>query len=50
MSGSGAARPTPAHEPAVRRALVVRFLVVHTLAYVVAFPWAVAAVPAVFVW
>lgn len=50
MSDRGAAPPTPPHDPAIRRALVVRLVVVHTLAYAVAFPWAVAAVPAVFVW
>lgn len=33
-----------------RRTLAVRFLAVHTLAYAVAFPWAAAAIPAVFVW
>lgn len=50
MSERGAAPPTPPHDPAIRRALVVRLVIVHLLAYAVAFPWAVAAVPAVFVW
>lgn len=33
-----------------RRRIVTRLFAVHMLSYAVAFPWAVAAIPAVFAW
>lgn len=47
---TGHPRPTSAAEAGARRALVVRFLIVHTFAYAVAFPWAIAALPVIFAW
>lgn len=50
MSEPGATAPRHGDDASIPRARVVRFLVVHTIAYGVAFPWAVAALPVVFAW
>jgi hypothetical protein len=41
---------TSAGDAVARKATIVRAFIVHMLAYAVAFPWAVAAVPLVFQW
>lgn len=50
MTGGAAELPRSAALAAPRNVAVRRFFIVHMLAYVLALPWGVAAVPAIFIW